>query len=58
MLLKEKVVFDEELEEMYKLDYEDVIGDLKIRFKYRLVVFKKYGLNVVEILMLDEKDLN
>lgn len=56
--LKEKAALDEELEEMYKLDYEDAIGDLKTRFKYRPVAPKKYGLNAAEILMLDEKDLN
>ncbi|XP_008792541.2 protein KRI1 homolog [Phoenix dactylifera] len=56
--LKEKVELDKELEEYYKLDYEDTIGDLKTRFKYKSVSANRYGLRPEEILMGNDKDLN
>jgi protein KRI1 len=46
-------------DEIYKLDYEDVIADgLKTRFKYTTVPAANYGMSVVDILEKDEKDLN
>lgn len=58
MSYKEKVDLDKELEEYYKLDYEDTIGDLKTRFKYRSVPANRYGLKPWEILDSADKDLN
>ncbi|KAL4203277.1 hypothetical protein AMTRI_Chr01g127090 [Amborella trichopoda] len=56
--LSEKVSIDKDLEEYFKLDYEDTIGDLKTRFKYRSVPANNYGLKAGEVLMTDDKELN
>ncbi|KAK1278948.1 hypothetical protein QJS04_geneDACA003531 [Acorus gramineus] len=56
--LHDKVDLEKELEEYYKLDYEDTIGDLKTRFKYKSVPSNRYGLSGQEILMMEDKDLN
>ncbi|TXG71685.1 hypothetical protein EZV62_000264 [Acer yangbiense] len=49
---------EEMLEEFYKLDYEDTIGDLKTRFKNAKVKPNRYGLKTKEILVLDDNELN
>ncbi|XP_054813970.1 uncharacterized protein LOC129314533 [Prosopis cineraria] len=46
------------MDEYYKLDYEDTIGDLKTRFKYAKTKANRFGLSAYELLMMDEKELN
>ncbi|XP_045805135.1 protein KRI1 homolog isoform X1 [Trifolium pratense] len=46
------------MDEYYKLDFEDTIGDLKTRFKYTKTKPSKFGIGAPEILLMDDKELN
>nr|GEW79904.1 hypothetical protein [Tanacetum cinerariifolium] len=54
----EEEFIKKQLEEFYKLDCEDTIGDLKTRFKYKPVKENNYGLKAKDILVVDDKELN
>ena len=49
---------EEDMENYYKLDYEDVIDGQKVRFKYRSVPGEKFGMTDDDILKYDDRTLN
>lgn len=46
------------MDELYKLDYEDKVGNQIVRFKYRAVEPQAFGLTTEDILNADDNDLN
>lgn len=46
------------VEEYHKIDYEDHVGGMKTRFRYKEVEPETFGLSIEEILEMDDKELN
>ncbi|KAJ7637613.1 KRI1-like family C-terminal-domain-containing protein [Mycena polygramma] len=49
---------DEWMDEVYGLDFNDLVGGIPTRFHYASVAPQKFGLNPVEILLAKDSELN
>lgn len=55
---KQRAEMQRLLEDYYALDYEDNIGGLKTRFRYKQVPKSNFGLSAEDILFFSDKELN
>ncbi|KAL5504664.1 KRI1 [Sanghuangporus vaninii] len=53
-----KRVLDSEMDDVYALEFNDLVGDIPTRFKYTPVLPDSYGLSATEILLADDAELN
>ncbi|KAL5531994.1 KRI1 [Sanghuangporus sanghuang] len=53
-----KKVPDSEMDDVYALEFNDLVGDIPTRFKYTPVLPDSYGLSATEILLADDAELN
>lgn len=54
----DKKVLDEAMDNVYGLEFNDIVGGIATRFKYTPVLPQNYGMSAAEILLAEEADLN
>ncbi|MEW5312524.1 MAG: hypothetical protein WDW38_004154 [Sanguina aurantia] len=58
VLARQRAELQRMLQEYYTLDYEDNVGGIKTRFRYKQVAQSNFGLSVDDILKFSDKELN